>query len=120
MGKLSTHPHRLGISLLVGVLLTAGCSSQRYDRNYWHENFKSSLRSKIGKNFDQPGSGWENAQNARSKTILPNGNVEYMYKMAPSKAPAVEVPCEYSFEVNTETRIVVDAKWKGGYCFLVP
>ena len=120
MGRYSTPPHLFGICLLVGVLVMAGCSVHRYDRNYWHENFINSLRSKIGKNFDQPGSGWENASNARSKTILPNGNLEYMYRMAPLKAPAVEVPCEYTFEVNPETRIVVDVRWRGDHCFLIP
>jgi hypothetical protein len=110
----------LTIGLLVGMWAASGCSSRQYDPVYWHENFKSSLRSKIGKKFDQPGSGWEDASNAKSKTILPNGNLEYMYRMAPSKAPAVEVPCEYTFEVNPETGIIVDARWKGDYCFLVP
>lgn len=120
MGRLLTPPYLLGISLLAGMFMMAGCSSQRYDRSYWHENFVNSLHSKIGKNFDQPGSGWENASNARSKTTLPNGNVVYLYRMTPLKEPAVEVPCEYTFEVNPETRIVVDARWKGDHCFLIP
>lgn len=120
MGRLSIPQQLFRICLLLGVLMMTACSSQRYDRNYWHENFVNSLRSKIGKNFDQLGSGWENASNARSKITLFNGNVEYLYRMAPLKAPAVEIPCEYTFEVNPETRIVVDARWKGDHCFLIP
>lgn len=111
------------VSLLLGTLVASGCGNwggKRYDPEYWHENFINSLRSKIGKNFDLPGRGWENASNAKSKKILPNGNVGYMYRMAPSKAPDVEIPCEYTFEVDPTTRIVVDASWKGDYCFLVP
>lgn len=117
MGRLSIPQHLFLICLLLGVLMVSACSSQRYDPNYWHENFINSLRGKVGQNFDKRW-GWGDPGALVNETILPNGNVEYTFKMATSKTP--DVTCQYTVEVNSETRIVVATRWTGDDCIIVP
>lgn len=71
MCRLLTLSHLLEISLLVGMLVMAGCSSQRYDRTYRHENFKASMAAMVGHNYDKFGGGWTNPKSLVSTTVLP-------------------------------------------------
>ena len=119
MGRRITSLYLLGIFSLAGVFITtAACSSQRYDRSYWHENFKNSLRGMIGHNFDEYGGGWTDPGSLVNTITLPNGRVAYTFKMATVATPAVT--CQYTVEVNPETRIIVATSWTGDDCILVP
>lgn len=114
MDRFSTPQYLFGAYLLVGAFMMAGCSSQRYDRNYWHENFKNSLRGKIGQNFDKRW-GWGDPRALVKETVLSNGNVAYTFWLdKPLRA------CQYTVEVNSETRIVVVTRWTGDDCIVVP
>lgn len=117
-GRRLTPLYSLGIFLLAGVfIMMTACSSQRYDRNYWHENFKNSLVAKVGQNFDKRW-GWGDPRALVNTTTLPNGRMAYTFKMATATTPAVA--CQYTVEVNPETRIVVATSWTGDDCVLVP
>jgi hypothetical protein len=101
--------------LLLGVLMMAACSSQRYDPNYWHENFKNSLRVMVGHDFDKYGGGWTDPRSLVNTTTLPNGRVAYTFWLDKSLRA-----CQYTVEVNPETRIVVATSWTGDDCIIVP
>ena len=119
MGRRLTPLNLLCMFLLAGAFITTtACSSQRYDRSYWHENFKNSLRGMIGHNFDKYGGGWTDPGSLVNTTTLPYGRVAYTFKMATATTPTVA--CQYTVEVNPETRIVVATSWTGDDCVLVP
>jgi hypothetical protein len=104
--------------LLVGVLAASGCGNwggERYAPNYWHENFKNALRGMIGYNVDKYGGGWADPRTLVNETVLPNGNVAYTFWLNKPHSG-----CQYTVEVNSETRIVVATSWTGDDCIIVP
>jgi hypothetical protein len=110
-----TPRYLFGIFLLGGTfIMTTACSSQRYDRGYWHENFKNSLAARVGQNFDKRW-GWGDPRALVNTTTLPNGRVAYTFWLDKSLRA-----CQYTVEVNPETRIVVATSWTGDDCILVP
>lgn len=77
-----------------------------------HERFVLYNNSKIGRNFDKENYGTRIQEYADSR-FLPNGNVEYGFKW--------KAKCRVYYEVNPETRIIVNWRWEGSqrYCVQV-
>ena len=109
------------VGLLIGVFAAPGCGNfggKRYDPAYWHENFVNILSGQVGNNFGGLRySGWDSPGRLANKTILPNGHVEYTYDERMDKYPH---NCQYTFEVDPKTNIVVAARWMGDRCIIVP
>ena len=74
-----------------------------------HEIFVQYNDSRVGRNFDK-----ENRSTSVKGYVdgrfLPNGNVEYGFKW--------RATCRVYYEVNPETRIIVDWRWEGTVCVL--
>jgi len=79
-----------------------------------HENFKHNVIAKVGLNIDKIGGGWTRSQDLVSTITLPNGHVAYTYKYIRS--------CQYTFEVDPKTNIIVAARWEGSEkdCVIAP
>lgn len=111
----------LAVGLWAGVFAASGCGNwggKRYDPDYWHENFVGGLGTNVGRNFDQlKYSGWDSRGILASTITLPNGHVEYTYDERMGKYPR---NCQYIFEVDPKTNLVVAARWMGDKCILVP
>ena len=89
--------------LSVAVLSCANVAS--------HEAFISCHENRVGRNFDQLPRQFDINEYADSR-FLSNGNVEYGLLWLGK--------CRVYYEVNPETRIIVDWRWEGiiGYCVL--
>lgn len=89
---------------LLGIVLSS-CASLLSG----HERFVLYNNSKVGRNFDKEDRGTSIQKYADSRA-LPNGNIEYGYKWRRT--------CYVYYEVDPETRIIVDWRWEGsqGYC----
>lgn len=108
----------LSASLLAGVPTVAGCSSQQYDPNYWHQGFVTGLQNNVGKKFETvrkgETGGWAWDRDQIDRTELPSGHVAYKYRYQGS--------CRYTFEVDPKTDVIVSASWEGEarHCAIVP
>ncbi|HRK78163.1 MAG TPA: hypothetical protein PLQ95_06455 [Thiobacillus sp.] len=104
--------------MLTSVPMVAGCSSQQYDPNYWHQNFIVGLQNNVGKKFwsvrkGETG-GWAFDRNLIDRTDLPNGHIAYKYRG--------QGTCRHTFEVDPKTDVIVVASWEGEarHCAIVP
>ncbi|HRK78162.1 MAG TPA: hypothetical protein PLQ95_06450 [Thiobacillus sp.] len=106
----------LSAFLLAGVPTVAGCSSQQYDPNYWHQNFVTILKNKIGQKFEsvRGKAGWAVTEAFIGSINLSNGNIAYRYRAGGT--------CRYTFEVDPKTDIIVAASWEGEarHCIIIP
>lgn len=105
----------LCVPLLIGVPTVAGCSSQQYDPDYWHQNFVTNLRSNVGKKLNSVRNlGYASSEAFLGSTNLSNGNITYRYRAGGT--------CRYTFEVDPKTNIIVAATWEGEakHCIIVP
>lgn len=89
------------------VMAIASCSIDP------HENFLKSQRSMVGTNMDRYGA-YLTPENLLSKRQLPNGNVEYRYRLL--------ARCIQILEVNPNSRVIEGAESVGGAqdCFIQP
>lgn len=106
------------IVLLVTCLLEGyvigGCSTEKYNPQFWHTNFVTILRSNVGKKLENArGTGWALTEAFVDRTDLSNGNTAYRYRAGGS--------CRYTFEVDPND-IIVDARWEGEatHCIIIP
>lgn len=108
----------LSASLLTGVPTVAGCSSQQYDPNFWHQNFVGGLQKNVGKEFGKvrrgETGGWAFDRNLVDRSELPNGHISYKYRG--------QGTCRHTFEVDPQTDLIVAARWEGEarHCAIVP
>ena len=104
--------------LLIGLLLTVSCSSQKYDPNFWHQNFVSMLQKNVGHDFDNVRNGetggWALQGSLIGKTNLPNDYLAYKYRHLRT--------CHYLLIIESKTNIVAEVKWEGDKedCIIVP
>ena len=105
----------LAALLLVGVPSMAGCSTQQYDPEFWHQNFMAILQNTVGRTLASVRSGgWAPDAAFVSRTDLPNGHIAYKYRY--------QGTCRYTFEVDPGSGIIVAASWEGEarHCAIVP
>jgi hypothetical protein len=109
---------RLSAFLIIGFILITSCSSQRYDPNYWHQNFLYRLQKYLGHSFDEVRSGqvggWGTDEQLVDQMKLPSGNIAYKYRYLRT--------CRYIFLVDPKTSTVAEVKWEGEKrdCIVVP
>ena len=75
-----------------------------------HEAFISRHDNRIGRNFDKLFHYRNSMTHYVDSRFLPNGNVEYGFIWGEK--------CRVYYEVNPETRIIIDWRWKGTACVL--
>ena len=73
-----------------------------------HENFKDQLKKAVGTSIDdtRPGT-WVGRRKPIEVRTLANGNVEYTYLYMRGRS------CNFMFEVNPSTHIIVGARFEG-------
>lgn len=73
-----------------------------------HQNFKDQLKKAVGTSIEdtRPGT-WVDRRKPINVRTLTNGNVEYTYLYVRGRS------CEFMFEVNPSTRIIVNARFEG-------
>lgn len=98
----------------IALLLTFSCSSQKYDPNFWHQNFVDALEKKVGQHFSSVHNhGFAGDGNLLGTTKLNNGHKVYSYGSE---------RCGFSFEVDPTSDVIVNV-WedtKKPDCYIVP
>lgn len=84
--------------MLLVVMAPFGCTTVTPQ-----ENFKDALYREIGKSIDN--SMWAPKRYLISEKTMSNGNVEYRYRYLRS--------CQYMFEVEPKSRVIVNARYEG-------
>ena len=100
--------------LLVGLLQTAGCSSQKYNPNFWHQLYVEHLQAAVGRSFAEERNGWAQRVTLIGQTELSNGHVAYKYRDGGT--------CQHTLEVDHKTDIIVAVDWEGSNrdCIIMP
>lgn len=95
--------------LLTSVPTVAGCGSQQYDPNYWHQNFVAHLQNQVGTKL-----GNYLSERKYTASSLPNGNMAYKVFRGGT--------CYSILEVDLKTDIIVAATWEGEarHCIIIP
>ncbi len=87
--------------LIFLLMLFAGCATTSP-----HENFKAHLYQKVGMSLDEiPPYWWPYEEDLIDSNVLANGNLRNRYKYRGT--------CVYIYEINPQTRIIVDAGFEG-------
>ena len=92
----------LTVALLSAVLFSCATVAS-------HEAFLSYHENRIGRNFDKLVYYTGITRYADGRFLL-NGNVEYGFKWG--------AKCRVYYEVNSETRIIINWRWEGTVCVL--
>lgn len=96
------------VSALISAILLAGCwIGVDFSTKARHESFKTYYDGQVGKSADDPSTNIARyPQNIMSRRVLPNGNTEIKYR-APYRT------CRVFYEIDNESRIIVDWRYVG-------
>jgi len=102
----------LKISIIAGLLtLLIGCSTV--------ENFDEFINRWIGADSSQLLSGgWR--EDLQGETLLPNGNVEYIFDITKRYNLTLPDACVIYFEVDSQTKKIVRIRHEGNRCKRAP
>lgn len=97
--------------LVIASILIVGCSSQKYNPDFWHQNFLHQLQNNVGYFF---AGGWARHEELIEQIELPSGYIAYKYRYIRT--------CRYILEVDPKRNIIVRVAWEGDKhdCIIVP
>ena len=101
-------------ALSIVLILTASCSSQKYDPNFWHQLYVEHLQAAVGRGFSGESNGLAQRVTLFGQTELSNGHVVYKYRDGGT--------CWHTLEVDHKTDTIVAVDWQGTKkdCFVMP